>query len=106
MPSCSWCRTDSCKPWKRGWTTWPAEVYGRRGERLEGYGGLARTGRGGPLDRSLGQRLWREPRAPGGPRFEVLRGYFFDPTPWDGSDKFMPQRPTMHVLTPPVKAEL
>jgi hypothetical protein len=69
-----------------GWSTYPVIIYGRRGEVFKGYSGFGFRGRCGPLDDSRSEAVERE--FPGG-KFRVLKGLFFDPASWDGSDFFM-----------------
>jgi hypothetical protein len=40
-----------------GWATFPIRVSGRMAEELAGYSGLAVTGRSGPVDDALSERL-------------------------------------------------
>lgn len=72
-----------------GWTTCPADVYGALGGRLEGYGGLAVTGRCGPIGNELSQRVVLPPPSPCGRRVLGWRGLYFEPGTWDGSDIFL-----------------
>jgi hypothetical protein len=78
-----------------GWDTYPVTVVGQDGRVIENYRGLAITGRCGPLDSSMSLVVLRQ--YPAG-TFPVRRGRFFDPSTWDGSDLFMPQRPAEHVF--------
>ena len=71
-----------------GWTTYPVEVYGRDGQHIPGYHGLAVTGRCGPIDRD---RSVVELKQFPGRVAPVWVGLYFDPATWDGSDIFMPQ---------------
>jgi hypothetical protein len=70
-----------------GWRTYPVELFGKSGERITGYEGLAVTGRCGPVDESKSEHFKKQ--YPGG-LFTKLRGYYFNPESWDGSDLFMP----------------
>ena len=70
-----------------GWTTYPVEVYGRKGELLSGYHGFAVTGKECRRDRSRSQILTRQ-AVPGGEPFEVYKGLYFYEEDWDGSDIF------------------
>lgn len=70
-----------------GWTTYPVEIVTSSGERSTDYAGLAVRGRAGPIDDSLSEVV--EAVFPGG-RTRRLRGRYFDPSTWDGSDLFVP----------------
>jgi hypothetical protein len=71
-----------------GWTTYPVEVYGRKGELLPGYHGFAVTGGECKRDRSRSEILTRQ-AVPEGEPFQVYRGLYFDEADWDGSDIFL-----------------
>ncbi len=71
-----------------GWTTYPVEVYGRKGEPLPGYHGFAVTGNECRRDRSRSQILTRQ-AVPGGEPFKVYKGLYFYEEDWDGSDIFL-----------------
>jgi hypothetical protein len=73
-----------------GWSTFPIELHGKSGELIEGYHGLAVTGRCGPLqlDRSLSMI---RPAKSGRGTVEVKVGLFFDASTWDGNDMFVPE---------------
>ncbi len=70
----------------KGWTTYPVEVHGKTDEVIEGYQGLAITGRCGHIDDSKSKTVMIN--YPAG-KFPKLRGLYFDPETWDGSDLFM-----------------
>jgi len=72
-----------------GWSTFPVEVSGRKGERLPGYYGFAIVGRAGPIDTTRGELVIKPPVVPGGAPRQVRRGLYFDETRWDGSDVFV-----------------
>ena len=61
------------------------QVFSKDGDRLQGYVGLSIRGRCGPIDDSLSERVPKQ--YPGGV-FPVLKGMYFDPATWDGSDVF------------------
>lgn len=69
-----------------GWSTYPVHVLDREGQVIDGYYGLAITGRCGPIEPSQSEVVFRD--LPGG-RVPALKGMFFDPASWDGSDLFM-----------------
>lgn len=74
-----------------GWTTYPVEVYGKRGESIPGYHGLAVTGRCGPIDDSQSRLVIEPPPVPQGRPRKKWVGLYFDPKTWDGSDLFLPE---------------
>jgi hypothetical protein len=70
-----------------GWSTYPVEVFDKAGARIEGYSGLAITGRCGPIDQSRSMTILKKFPARVSP---MLKGYYFDQDTWDGSDIFTP----------------
>jgi hypothetical protein len=68
-----------------GWSTYPAKIFGKKGEEITGYNGLAITGRCAEIDESRSEKV---EELPGG-KFRIMRGMFFDEKDWDGSDIFM-----------------
>jgi hypothetical protein len=72
-----------------GWGTYPVRVLDRAGNEVEGYFGLQVTGRCGPIDPSRSEVIHR--RFPGG-IFPQLKGFYFDPASWDGSDVFVAEK--------------
>lgn len=74
-----------------GWTTYPVEIYGKNGVRIDGYHGFAVTGRCGPVDWSKGKKVRKPPPVPQGQGYDAWMGLYFDPYSWDGSDVFMPE---------------
>jgi hypothetical protein len=89
-----------------GWTTYPVEVYGKRGELIPGYHGLAVTGRCGPIDYTKSTPRVCEPPIPGGGRSRQWFGLCFDEKTWDGSDIFVPEGTHMNVVVEAVKVAL
>lgn len=80
-----------------GWSTFPVSLFLANGELAEGYGGLAISGRCGPLDHTRGERI----TITGMPGY---RGFWFDPSDWDGSDVFMPRgKSWFRIVTERVK---
>jgi hypothetical protein len=77
-----------------GWSTFPVEVYGRRGEAISGFEGLSVTGRCGKINAAMSTPIQK--RMPGG-FFPYFKGYFFKPETWDGSDVFAPDG-TSHIF--------
>ena len=70
-----------------GWGTYAVEVYDKKNELYPDYHGLIFRGRCGPIDHSKSEEVVRQ--MPGG-KFPYLKGLYFDPVSWDGSDLFMP----------------
>jgi hypothetical protein len=71
-----------------GWTTYPVELYDRKGNHLPGYQGIAVTGPKCRRDRSRSSIVDKPPPVPGGRGYQVYRGLYFDESQWDGSDMF------------------
>jgi hypothetical protein len=55
---------------------------------LNGYSGIAVTGRCGPIDDRLSEEVTLGPPAPHGRARRGLRGLCFPPDSWDGNDFF------------------
>lgn len=72
-----------CRP-----TTFPVRVALDGSRELQGYRGLAVTGRCGAIDDSLSAEILLPPPVPGGRAGRALRGLCFPPASWDGSDVF------------------
>jgi len=89
-----------------GWTTYPVEVYGKRGERIDGYHGFAVTGRCGPVHWNKARRERRPPPVPNGCGYDVLVGAYISPRSWDGTDIFMPKGTTYIIVLEPVMQAL
>lgn len=70
-----------------GWSTYPVLVHDHAGAVVDGYAGLAVTGRCGAIDDTRSVEVMRE--YPGGV-FPMDRGLFFNEEEWDGSDVFCP----------------
>lgn len=70
-----------------GWSIYPVEVYGRKGEPLPGYHGFAVTGSECRRDRNRSQIFTRQ-AVPGGEPFDVYKGLYFQEEDWDRSDIF------------------
>lgn len=79
-----------------GWTTYPVRVLDKSGEEVPGYHGLSVLGRCGPLDPAKAERIVL-PAPPGGKAMPGWRGFYFDPSSWDGRDFFVPEG-TGHVF--------
>lgn len=80
-----------------GWSSFPVELRGKNGERIDGYRGLAVTGRCGQLqyERSLSEtRIGRS-----GQPYRVWTGLYFDEASWDGSDVFLASDATFVFVT-------
>jgi hypothetical protein len=85
-----------------GWSTYPVEVYGRKGEPLPGYHGLAVTGSECRRDRSRSQIFTRQ-AVPGGEPYKVYKGLYFYEEDWDGSDIFRVSSSGGTIVTEKVK---
>lgn len=72
------------------------EVYGKAGEVHSGYHGLIFRGRCGPIDHSKSEEVMRQMPARTVP---FLKGLYFDPETWDGSDIFMPSLENWRLIT-------
>jgi hypothetical protein len=70
-----------------GWSAYPVEVHGRKGELLPGYHGFSVMGSECRRDRSRSQKFIRQ-AVPGGEPFEVYKGLYFYEEEWDGCDIF------------------
>jgi len=68
-----------------GWSTYPVVVHDKAGAVVDGYVGLAVTGRCGGIDDTRSVQVMRE--YPGG-AFPVHQGLFFNEEEWDGTDVF------------------
>ena len=71
-----------------GWTTYPVELFDRKGERLDDYYGLAVTGPECDFDPNRSKIVAKPPPVPQGRGYQVHRGLYFDESQWDGSDMF------------------
>jgi hypothetical protein len=71
-----------------GWSTYPVEVFDRKGNILIGYYGLAVTSYAGDRDLTRSTIIDKGPIVKGGKPYKVYKGLFFDETKWDGSDFF------------------
>ena len=71
-----------------GWATYPVEVFGRKGEHLPGYHGLAVTGAECDRDRSRSEIVDKPAPVPNGQGYRVYRSLYFAEDQWDGSDMF------------------
>ena len=89
-----------------GWTTFPIELYGKKGVRIDGYNGFAVTGRCGPIDWSRGRKIRKPPPVPQGRSYDAWVGMYFDPNTWDRSDVFCPGETTYIIVTEPVMLAL
>jgi hypothetical protein len=74
-----------------GWSTYPVEVTGPTAEQLDGYLGLWITGRSGPIDDRLTERVILPPSVPGAPSMPHYKGFCPAAGSWDGSDFFVPE---------------
>ena len=86
-----------------GWTTYPVELYGKNGELIPGYNGLAVTGRCGPIDDGQSKRRICAPPVPQGRWSRKWFGLYFDQDSWDGADIFVPEGTGITVVVERVK---
>jgi hypothetical protein len=88
-----------------GWTTYPVEVLDAAGAQVNGYHGLAITGRCGEIDDRLSPQVLLPPPIPGGRSRTGRRGLLFEHGTWDGSDLFCgPKRTTLFATVRVVAA--
>jgi hypothetical protein len=80
-----------------GWSTYDVEVYGSMNERIDGYHGLAVSGRCGPLDNSKCERVTKQ--RDNGVAYQTWLGFYFDIDTWDKSDIFVPDGTIFKVVT-------
>jgi hypothetical protein len=71
-----------------GWSTYPVEVYDRKGNLLPDYHGFAVTGPECQRDKSRSKIVEKPPPAPRGRSYKVYKGLYFDESCWDGNDFF------------------
>jgi len=88
-----------------GWATFPVTLA-KPGEAIEGYHGLAVRGRSGPIDDSLSEQIVLPPPVPTGRARSGLRGRYFAPESWDGSDVFVPRDSGWVFMTEAVASAL
>ncbi|MBK9035208.1 MAG: hypothetical protein IPL61_28800 [Myxococcales bacterium] len=69
-----------------GWSTFPVELAGRRGEPMGAFYGLVVRGRCGAIDLKRSDPF-RKPMPVG--TMGYRRGLYFEPESWDGADIFM-----------------
>ena len=86
-----------------GWDVCPVQLTDKAGAPLPTYYFLQVHGRCGPRDPRMGEPFVEE--LPGG-RFPRLRGLYFDPETWDGSDIFLSEGMAFKIITEPVKRAL
>jgi len=71
-----------------GWEFYEISLFGKNGEAISGYSGLVINGRCGRINDSLCKKVSRHfPYKTS----TVLKGMYFDPKTWDGSNFFMPE---------------
>lgn len=70
-----------------GWSTYPVEVFDRKGQSLTEYSGFAVIGSECRRDRSRSQIVTKLNAA--GRPIQVYKGLYFDESQWDGSDFFL-----------------
>jgi hypothetical protein len=89
-----------------GWTTFLIRARLDERHALEGYAGLAVTGRCGPIDDALSEEIMISPRGPSGRPMPGLRGICWQPDTWDGSDIFAPEGSARICVVEDVKVAL
>ena len=89
-----------------GWSTYPVDASDRNGAPLDGYAGLAITGRVGALDRTRSEIIQKPAPTPTGTAYAMLKGLYFDEGTWDGSDIFLVEDTLYIVVSERVKRAL
>ncbi len=89
-----------------GWSSFPVRISGRLGEEMAGYRGLSVTGRSGPIDDGLSERVMADPPIPGGRAMPHLKGMCPEADSWDGSDLFLPEGTVALCVTSRVREAL
>jgi hypothetical protein len=89
-----------------GWSTFPIRVEGLLADGLAGYRGLSITGRSGPIDDGLSERVVLPPYVPGAPSMPHRKGFCPEPGSWDGSDLFVPEGTFFRCVTSSVRDAL
>lgn len=81
-----------------GWKTFPAKVFDKHGNEIEGYHGFSVTGRGGHLGYKTNEII-EKPFFPGGPLKKFYKGVTFDSDKWDGSDFLLAEKSYGIIVT-------
>lgn len=89
-----------------GWASYPVVIKNNDGGSIEGYQGLAITGRSGPIDLSKSPRVQIPPSYDGGPPRFRRKGLPVDASSWDGSDLFVPTGSGYKLITERIKIAL
>jgi len=71
-----------------GWSTFPVELFGRKGEPIPAYHGFSVNGPEYKRDRSRSTIITKQ-AVPGGKPYQVYKGLYFEEKRWDGSDFFI-----------------
>jgi hypothetical protein len=74
-----------------GWRVFPVEVEDGKGQPVEGLHGLSITGISGAPVEGWSEVVTVPAPTPQGRPAQKLKGLFFDPEGWDGSDLFVPE---------------
>lgn len=82
-----------------GWRPLPAVIVAADGAERRDFVVLCVEGRSGPIDDALSERVTLPPPVPGAPGGPGLRGLYFEPDTWDGSDVFAPEGSTLTFVT-------
>lgn len=72
-----------------GWKKYDADFYDKKNNLIEGYSLLGVTGRAGKLDRTLSEKIFKEPEYPMVKGSYYYKGLYFEEGTWDGSDFFI-----------------
>jgi hypothetical protein len=89
-----------------GWRAYTVALFDSRGAAIDGYSGLAVTGRCGPVEDGLSPLMPVPPRGPGGSVVMARIGLRFVPDTWDGSDLFVPDETGLVFVTQAVRDAL
>lgn len=89
-----------------GWSSFPVHVVGPMGDQFLGYRGLSITGRSGPIDRSLSERVILPPPVPEGTAMPHWKGFCPEAGSWDGTDLFIPEGTMFTCVTASVRYTL
>jgi hypothetical protein len=83
-----------------GWSAVPLQLYDKKNQHVGSHHYVCIHGRCGPLDEDRSAQL---PRIYPGGVFPILRGLYFDPATWDGSDIFVPGKTAFILVVDRVK---
>jgi len=72
-----------------GWKKYDADFFDKKNNLIEGYSLLGIEGRAGKLDRTLSEKIFKEPEYPMIKGNYYYKGLYFEEGTWDGSDFFI-----------------